>query len=89
MNYYLCPAKYLTLYFMKDIISGAKLALLNSKVDITWAPQYDTISIDLAFEFCKNIHPEVMKYFPDYPEIERLPREFVFNVMGSVVKEPF
>ena len=53
-----------------------------------FCPQYETLSISaILTEFgdCAELWP----YFPDKKEVAKLPRQWIVNVLYSVIGEPF
>lgn len=88
MDIYLCANKHVNIFFYRALISGEKIGIPNKEVIESHAPYYKNLTIEKMFEFAEN-YGHVFKYFPDKRDIYRLPRQFVINVMATVIKEPF
>jgi len=69
-------------------IISFRIGIPNKEVIESHAPYYKNLTIEKMFEFAEN-YGHVFKYFPDKRDIYRLPRQFVINVMATVIKEPF
>lgn len=50
--------------------------------------KYENLTVAKALEFAKSYN-EVWKYLPIEKEIAQLPRQYIMNVIYSVVGEPF
>jgi hypothetical protein len=46
------------------------------------------LTIENFFKFAKE-HPQVLEYFPDERDWDRLPRKYVADVIHSVIGDPF
>ena len=58
-------------------------------VKVIHLPQYEGLEIKFLLKFAED-HPDVMFILPeDKGEIKKLPREFLGNVIYTIVGEPF
>jgi len=74
---------------LRDIAIGAKSRIASKDVQVILVPYYDGLSIEKMLEFAKGIDA-VMKALPDLErEILRLPREYIANVIYTLVGEKF
>jgi len=74
---------------LRDIAIGAKSRIASKDVQVILVPYYDGLSIEKMLEFAKGIDA-VMKALPDLKrEILRLPREYIANVIYTLVGEKF
>ena len=53
-----------------------------------YCPQYEGISVKGMLEMVKN-YPAIMQYLPDEKEIHLLPRQWIANVIYTVVGKDF
>ena len=60
----------------------------NTCVKHIFAPQYENLSIEKVLEFAQE-HAEVWDYLPARKDCYRLSRQFLLNVMHTIVGEPF
>ena len=52
-------------------------------------PQYEGLALKDIYAILDDSHPHVYDYLPDQQELPKVPKEWVCNVIASVVKEPF
>ena len=52
-----------------------------------FAPVYKSLSIENFLEAARQ-HQAVMDYLPDKRDLHRLPRQFIINVLHTVLGEP-
>lgn len=99
-KFYLPPYDTLTIYFLKDLVTGAKkgrVAMFNRHVCLAlkcdsfkyiYCPQYEGISVKAMMENAVGC-PELMAYLPDGKEIPQLPRQWLANVIYTVFGRQF
>ena len=102
---YLPPYDNLTIYFLKDLVSGAKkskflmmlhflilnitLILLKSEhIQHLAVPQYEGLNIDTILGHVAN-DEKGHRHLPVPQEIRKCPKQWLINVIYSVIKEPF
>ena len=51
-------------------------------------PSYENLSLERVLNAFSN-HPEVFRYLPDGKELRKVPKQWVVNVMATVIGEPF
>ena len=74
---------------LRDIAIGAKSRIANKDVQVILVPYYDGLSIEKMLEFVGGIDA-VMKALPDLErERLRLPREYIANVIYTLVGDKF
>ena len=93
----------ITIYFLKDVVSGAKkskftksfiililfhIVVKTDRFQHLSVPQYDGLNIDKMLEFA-NDYREVFKFLPDPIEIKKCPKQWLINVIFTVIKQPF
>ena len=89
-----------TQYFLKQLINGEKksklyilhivlhLGISCDDIKVIYCPQYENISVkNMMQEASKD--PNIMQYLPDEQEIHLLPRQYLANVIYTVVGERF
>ena len=89
-----------TQYFLKQLINGEKkrkscilhivlhLGINCDDFKYIYCPQYENISVKNMLQEASN-DPDLMKYLPDKEEIHLLPRQYLANVIYTVVGERF
>jgi len=99
-KYYLSPYNTVSIYFLKDIASGSKKRTANfyhncnsidvkcSAVKHLYAPLYESLSIAAILNETKK-NPPVMRYLPDDKDLPRLPRQYILNLIYTVVGAEF
>ena len=99
-NAYLSAFDTLTMYFLKDLVSGVKkckytpngnMPVVNAeRVRYVNVPQYEGLSQQEICNFLATASEEMARYMPDeLCEIKKLPRGWIINVGASVVGKPF
>ena len=74
---------------LRDIAIGAKSRIASKDVQVILVPYYDGLSIEKMLEFVGGIDA-VMKALPDLErERLRLPREYIANVIYTLVGDKF
>jgi hypothetical protein len=54
----------------------------------SFVPYYKNISIELMLAFARP-YEDVWKYFPEERDLDKLPRQFVIDVLATVIGKPF
>ena len=74
---YLPPKDTVTAWHLRDLATGAKGFLHNSRLQHIDVPQYsESLSIQRIMTWARLNHPQVVdRYFPPEREIEKLPRQ--------------
>ena len=74
---------------MRDLVSGVKKSIKCEEVKVFQVPQYDVLKVDNMLEFAKD-YPAAIKHLPtDMKEIKKMPRNYISNVLYTVIGEPF
>lgn len=58
------------------------------RVAYLFCPQYEGLSLQKILQQA-SAHEEVWPYFPEQKDIHKLPRQWVVNVMYTIVGRPF
>ena len=75
--------------FMRALISGNRTKILSKDIKHITVPCFDTLSIAKMLEWAKK-YPEVANALPEDPnEIEHFHRNFIANVIYTLVGENF
>ena len=96
------PYANVTIYFLKDIISGHKkckslpnntrfltcLDINNANVRHMTVPHYESLTINKIGEFCQA-HQETYLYLPDLKEMPKIPRQWIINVVATLIGDAF
>ena len=73
---------------MKDLISGEKKHIKADNIKHLAVPQYESLSVKQIKKFIAE-HPEGLLYLPEEQEWEKLPKQWLCNVIHTVVDEQF
>ena len=78
----------ITIYFLKDLMSGRKKRIKGQNVKWISIPQYKGLTIDkiAAFVAPKNV---VADYLPDVKELPKLPKQWISNVCHTLLGTTF
>ena len=102
-NVYLPHHKHITIWYLKDVLSGKKKRKFNRSVllmcfqiiDVDGhevktlnVPYYEYLTMAKFWDFAKG-HPEVFEYMPDEEDRDALPRSWMINVFYTVLKDKF
>ena len=52
-------------------------------------PYYESLSLEKIQQFCQRHHNEVDQYLPDRREIHKVSREWICNIIATVLKNIF
>ena len=73
---------------MRDLAAGKKKIIRSDSVKVLAIPQYEGLKVECLLEFTKY-YPDVMKALPIDKEIKKLSRQYLGNVIYTVVGKPF
>ena len=85
---YLPSYESVTIWHLKDIAAKKKHAIKCEEVKVLHVPQFDGLSIEDMLNWGRT-KPDVMRSLPPESEIEKLPRQYIINVIYTLVGEPF
>jgi len=86
---YLSSYDTMTVWHMRDLVSGKRRRIKAKEIKHLNVPQYEGLKIETFFEFAKQ-YPGVMDAFPSAEvELEKIPRQYVINVIYTLVGQPF
>ena len=86
---YLPEYQVCTIFHMKEINAGDRLIILAKDVQIISIPQFEGLSIEKMLEFASP-YPDVAKALPsEEREVMKLHRQYISNVIFTLVGEPF
>ena len=88
MNVFLPPFENVTVWHLRDIQSGAKKRIKSADVKHINVPQFEGLSIKDMQTFAEQ-YPGVSRYLPIEKEAEKLPRQYIANLIYTVVGNPF
>ena len=63
------------------------IVIKAAEIQVLFAPLYKGLSIETFLEEAKK-YPGVMEYLPDQRDMHRLPRQYIVNVVHTVVGQP-
>ena len=77
-----------TIYFLKDQVSGRKKRIYGPNVHHITIPAYEGLTLKDIAEFAQD-HPQVNDYLPDGKEVMKMSKQWISNVIHSVLKKTF
>ena len=78
-----------TVWHLRDLASGKRTVIKSENIKHINVPQFEHLAIKDMMEYCAAI-PKVMKAFPtEAREIDKLPRQYIANVIFTLVGSPF
>ena len=87
-NPFVSPADTVTIYFLKDLTSGVKKKIYGKEVRHITIPAYEGLALRDIATFSDQ-HPQVDDYLPDGKEVMKMPKQWIANVVHSVLKNIF
>ena len=54
-----------------------------------YVPHYDTLTLKTIMSFLDDGHKQVYQYLPDMREIDKVSREWICNVISTVLEDEF
>ena len=79
----------MTIWHLKELASGARKRINASEIKHINIPQFEGLNIEAMQEYARMI-PKVMKCLPlEEKEWDKLPRQYLANVVYTVVGKPF
>ena len=81
-------ADQVTIYFLKDQVSGRKKRIYGPNVQHITIPAYEGLTLKDIAEFAQD-HPQVNDYLPDGKEVMKMSKQWIANVIHSVLKKTF
>ena len=77
------------MFHLRDLASGRRRLIRSKDIKSLGVPQYEGLSTNNILEWAAN-YPEVSEALPTEPrEIDKLLRQYVINVIYTLVGEPF
>ena len=74
---------------MRDIAAARRTKILSVNVKVITVPNFEGLTIKTMLEFVKD-REDVQMSLPAAPrEIEKLPRQYIANVIHTLVGKPF
>ena len=78
----------MTIWHLRDIEAGDRTLIMSSDVKHISVPNYKDLTIEKMIQFAKE-RPDVMKALPIVEEIKHLHRQYLANVIYTLVGKPF
>ena len=89
MGAYLPEYNVCTIWHLKDIAAGKRRLILAKDARHIHVPYFDELSIEKMLQFAED-YSEVARVFPtELRELEKLHRQYISNVIHTIVGEPF
>ena len=77
-----------TIYFLKDILSGRKKHVKAEHVQTIFVPQYEKLTLKHILDFAGQ-DPNLQLYLPDAPDMPKTPKQWICDICAAVVGQPF
>jgi hypothetical protein len=88
-SYYLSGYDTMTVWHMRDLVASKRRAIKSNKVRHITIPQFSGLSIEELLQYATRF-PKVMEALPIVQkEVKKLPRQYIGNVIFTLVGEPF
>ena len=79
----------MTIFHMRDIVAGRRRKIKEADVKHINVPHFEGLNIDTMLGFAAA-YPMAIECLPELRrEVEKLPRQYVANVIYTIVGEPF
>ena len=85
---YVPPYDNVTIYFLKDILARRKAYITVDDVKTMHIPQYKNLSVEKILDFALD-KPRIVNYLPDEPDLQKVPKQWLVNVMAAVLGDAF
>ena len=86
---YLPAYETVTIFHLRDLQAGKRTRIHTDKVKHVQIPHFEGLKLENMIKFAKQ-YPAAMHALPELQrEIDKLPREYVGNVIYTIVGEPF
>ena len=78
-----------TIYHLRDLAAGKRTKIHCDDVKVLTIPHYEGLTISTMLKFAEA-YPAVGQALPAEPrEVLKLPREYVANIINTLVGQPF
>ena len=89
VHIYLPPMDNVTVWHLRDLARGERRRIAAKDVLHIAIPQFEGLGIREMLEYA-SMFPEALKALPTgYKETEKLPRQYIANVIHTIVGKPF
>ena len=89
MRIFLPPYQTVTVFHLRDLASGKRKRISCDHVRVYQVPHYEGLDTEKILAFASN-YAEVAEALPLLErEINKLPRDYICNLVHSIVKQPF
>ena len=78
----------MTVWHLRDLATGKKTIVKSGRVRVLNVPHFDGLSINDFLKFA-TAHEKVFDALPEENEIPKLPRQYVINIIYTIVGQPF
>ena len=86
---YISGYETMTVWHMRDLCATKRMKIHCNDVKHIVIPQFDGLAIEDLLAYASN-YPEVMRALPvTQKEIRKLPRQYIGNIIHTIVGEPF
>ena len=85
---YLPNIETVTIFFLKEVASSERRYIKSDKAKHLSVPHFEGLTVDDFLEYAGQ-HGRVMDYFPPQKEIPKLPRQWIINVIYTLIGAPF
>ena len=85
---YLPSYETVTIYHLKDLVSGKKKVIKSTAIKHLQVPQYEGLQIKHLLEQAK-MSQEILDRLPCEKEIKKLPKQYIINIIYTIVGQQF
>jgi hypothetical protein len=85
---YLGDFETMTIWHLRDLAAGDRQIIPSTRVKFISIPNYTGLKIEKMVEFARD-YPAAMQALPIEAEIKQLHRQYLANVIFTIVGEPF
>ena len=78
----------MTVWHLRDLATGSKKYIKSEKVRVMNVPQFEGLCTADILKFSES-YPAVAQHLPLAKEIAKLPRQYIINIVFSIVGQPF
>ena len=78
----------MTVWHLRDLAMGKKTIIKSDRVKVLNVPHFEGLTVADCLTFAQA-HPSVFHALPPDNELTKLPRQYIINVIYTLVGKPF
>ena len=79
----------MTVWHMKDLVNGKRKLLKSKDIKHVDIPQFEGLAIKDLLQFAEPYKDVVMALPMTKVEVDKLPRQYIANIINTIVGRPF